>query len=94
ADGADVTAETLAAAGVIRDTQLPLKVLGDGELTRKVSVTAAKFSASARAKIEAAGGIAHEVPPKKWTRPENADRSAEKKPAKGRVKPTDSGGAS
>ena len=94
ADGAEVTAETLAAAGVIRDTQLPLKVLGEGELTRKLSVTAAKFSASARTKIEAAGGTVHEVPRKKWTRPQNSNRTTEKKPAKGRAKPTDSGGAS
>ena len=98
ADGAEVTAETLAAAGVIRDTKLPLKVLGEGEPTRKLSVTAAKFSASARTKIEAAGGTAHEVPRKKWTRPESSDRTTAKKPAKkpakGRAKPTDSGGTS
>ncbi len=94
ADGAEVTAETLAAAGVIRDTHLPLKVLGEGELTRKLSVTAAKFSASARAKIEAVGGTAHEVTRKKWTRPQRPDRTTEKKPVKGRAKPTDSGDAS
>ncbi len=94
ADGAEVTAETLATVGVIRDTHLPLKVLGEGELTRKLSVTAAKFSASARAKIEAVGGTTHEVTRKKWTRHQSSDRSTEKKPAKGRAKPTDSGGAS
>ena len=54
-DGAVVTPETLVEAGIIRDTDLPLKVLGEGELTKKLTITAARFSASARAKIEAAG---------------------------------------
>ena len=68
-DGAELNAEVLAAAGVIRDTKLPLKVLGEGDLTKKFSITAAKFSASARAKIEAAGGTVNEVQAVKWTRP-------------------------
>ena len=43
---------------MIRDTKLPLKVLGEGELTKKFTVTAAKFSAQRTQKIEAAGGTA------------------------------------
>ena len=44
--------------GVIRKMKAGLKVLGTGELTRKISVTAHMFSASAKQKIEAAGGKA------------------------------------
>ncbi|MCH2151913.1 MAG: 50S ribosomal protein L15 [Phycisphaerales bacterium] len=67
-DGADVTVEVLAHLGLVRDASLPLKVLGDGEITKKFNVTAAKLSRSAVAKIEAAGGSVTEVPLKKWTR--------------------------
>ena len=63
-----MTVATLADAGVIRDTKLPLKILGEGELTKKLNVTAAKFSASAQAKIEAVGGAVTAVPRIKWTR--------------------------
>src|SRR5215510_11447579 len=64
--GDEVTVESLAAAGVIRDARLPLKVLGEGDLTKKLNVTAAKFSASAKAKIEKAGGTATQLPDVKW----------------------------
>ncbi len=67
-DGAEVTVESLAALGIVRDTTQPLKVLGEGELTKKFTVTAAKFSASAREKIEKAGGSITEVVQKKWMR--------------------------
>ena len=67
-DGATVTAESLAESGLIRDTSLPLKVLGDGTLSRKLNITAAKFSASARTKIEEAGGTVIVVAKIKWTR--------------------------
>ena len=67
-DGAEITVEVLADFGIVRDASLPLKVLGEGELTKKLTVTAAKFSASARQKIEAAGGTVNERPRTKWTR--------------------------
>ena len=67
-DGADVTAEVLAHLGIIRDANRPLKILGDGEVTKKFNVTAAKLSASAAAKIQAAGGTVTEIPVKKWMR--------------------------
>ena len=54
----EVTAETLAAAGLIRGGEKAVKILGDGELTRAFKVTASKFSESAKAKIEKAGGQA------------------------------------
>lgn len=56
ASDASVDAEALVKAGLIKHSKLPLKVLGAGDLTKKVNVTAAKFSASARSKIEQAGG--------------------------------------
>lgn len=68
-DGAAVSAQSLAEAGIIRDAKLPLKILGEGDLTKKFDVTAEKFSRSARAKIEAAGGSVTEVAARKWTRP-------------------------
>jgi large subunit ribosomal protein L15 len=58
--GGDVTIEDLVAKGAVRDGEL-VKVLGTGEVTVKVAVTAHKFSATARDKIEAAGGSATTV---------------------------------
>jgi large subunit ribosomal protein L15 len=54
-EGGDITPETLKAAGIVHHKGL-VKVLGDGELTRKVNVSAHAFSRSAVAAIEAAGG--------------------------------------
>jgi len=54
-EGGDVVVEQLVAKGAVRDGGL-VKVLGDGEITVKVAVSAHKFSASAKDKIEAAGG--------------------------------------
>lgn len=53
--GGDVDVASLVANGAVRKNQ-PVKVLGQGEITVKVNVTANKFSASAKSKIEAAGG--------------------------------------
>lgn len=68
-NGDEVNVKTLAAAGVLRDDSLPLKVLGEGELSKKLTVTAAKFSASAKAKIEAAGGTVKVDVKSVWRRP-------------------------
>jgi large subunit ribosomal protein L15 len=54
----EVDALSLAKAGLIRSGEKTVKVLGDGEITRALKVTAAKFSESAKAKIEKAGGQA------------------------------------
>jgi large subunit ribosomal protein L15 len=56
--GADVTLDALVEKGLIKHTRIDVKILGSGELTKKLSVTAHAFSASAREKIEAAGGTA------------------------------------
>jgi large subunit ribosomal protein L15 len=70
-DGAEVTLETLVEAGVIKNTKTDVKILGNGELTKKLTVTAHRFSASAREKIEKAGGTVNalrEEPQKKTKR--------------------------
>lgn len=54
----EVNAEILAKAGLIRADQAGLKILGDGEISRAIKVTACKFSESAKAKLEKAGGQA------------------------------------
>lgn len=54
----EVNASVLAANGIIRAGEVGVKILGDGELTRALKVTAKKFSATAKAKIEKAGGQA------------------------------------
>ena len=54
--GDDVTVEALVEKGLLKNTKIDVKILGTGELSKKLSVTAHSFSASAREKIEAAGG--------------------------------------
>ena len=60
-DGDAVSMETLLEKGVIRKELNGLKVLGRGEITKKLTVKAAIFSASAKEKIEAAGGKAEVI---------------------------------
>lgn len=55
-DGAEATLEAMVEKGLIKNTRTDVKVLGQGELTKKLAVTAHSFSASAREKIEGAGG--------------------------------------
>ena len=54
--GSEVTPESLREAGVLKHLREPVKVLGNGDLTKKLTVSAHRFSESAKAKIEAAGG--------------------------------------
>jgi large subunit ribosomal protein L15 len=54
----EVNAEVLAKAGLVRGGITMLKVLGDGEISRALKVTAQKFTGSAKAKLEKAGGSA------------------------------------
>ena len=56
-----VTADTLREAGIIKKEQDGIKILGRGEIDKKLTVCAAKFTESAKAKIEAAGGKAEVV---------------------------------
>jgi large subunit ribosomal protein L15 len=59
-DGAEVTPETLRAAG-LATRKHPVKILGNGELSKKLTVRAHAFSATAREKIESAGGSAETI---------------------------------
>lgn len=60
-DGEDVTIETLIAKGVIKNPKDGVKILGNGELTKKLNVQANAFSASATEKIQALGGKAEVI---------------------------------
>lgn len=62
--GDEVTAEQLNAKGLLRGSFDVLKILGDGELSKKLTVSAHRFSAQAKAKIEQAGGQAVVLPGK------------------------------
>ena len=72
-----VTPEVLKAAGVIRGLEFPVKILGDGELTRPVTVKAHAFSKSAQAAIEGAGGTVETL--------ERDDRWAQARPRSRRL---------
>ena len=60
-DGARVDSEALKASRMIEDSTKPVKILGNGELKKKLTIVAQKFSATAREKIAAVGGSAEEV---------------------------------
>lgn len=60
-DADSVNAETLVHYGLIKNSYLPVKILGNGELKKKFEVSADAFSQSAREKIEKVGGKAYEL---------------------------------
>ena len=60
-DGAEICAQTLLDAGIISKCPYGLKVLGNGEITKKLTIKASAFSESAKEKIEAAGGKAEVI---------------------------------
>ena len=64
-EGDQVTPESLRDAGVIRSIKKPIKILADGDLGGALTVKVHRVSASARAKIEAAGGTVEELTPRK-----------------------------
>jgi large subunit ribosomal protein L15 len=57
----EITPELLSEAGIVRELKTPIKILGRGEIEIPLLVAAHKFSASARQKIEAAGGSVREI---------------------------------
>ena len=63
-DGAEVTLESMAAKDVAKGPFDEVKILGDGELTKKLIVSAHRFSKSAEEKITAAGGTVNKLAPK------------------------------
>jgi large subunit ribosomal protein L15 len=60
-DGSEVTPERMLETGLVKSLRNPVKILADGDINHPITVKANKFSSSARAKIEAAGGTAEEV---------------------------------
>jgi large subunit ribosomal protein L15 len=56
--GANVDPAALVGAGVLKHLNAPIKVLADGDITKKLNISAHRFSEAAKAKIEAAGGTA------------------------------------
>jgi large subunit ribosomal protein L15 len=74
----EVSLDTLVASGRIKDRKDGLKILGDGELSKAITVRAVKVSASAREKIEKAGGKIEliEVVPKKTPQQRKAEEKA------------------
>jgi large subunit ribosomal protein L15 len=60
-DGTEVTTDSLREAGLVKNTLDGVKILGNGTLTKKLTVKAAAFSASAKEKIEAVGGKAEVI---------------------------------
>jgi large subunit ribosomal protein L15 len=61
-DGAEVTPEALREKGLIRRGSAPVKVLGNGELSKKLTVAAHAFTGTARSKVESGGGTVRDLP--------------------------------
>jgi large subunit ribosomal protein L15 len=75
-EGTEVTAELLKEKGILRNTRKPVKILASGELTKKLSVTAHRFSLAAKEKIEAAGGSVVELTERKQKKRDRAQAPA------------------
>jgi large subunit ribosomal protein L15 len=83
--GAEVTPEALVSAGILKNTKIDVKILGNGELTKKLTVAAHGFSASAREKIEAAGGTVSFLRGDPAEQPKVRSRKNRNKPARARA---------
>ena len=75
-DGAEVTPESLVERGLIKNTKTDVKILGDGEISKKLTVRVHRISASAREKIEAAGGTVELLREPKVKKARSASRVA------------------
>src|SRR5215217_3897206 len=88
--GAEVTLESLLAKGLIRNTRIDVKLLGQGELKKSLSITVHAASASAREKVEAAGGSRLRPPPRlrpSPRRPRSGSRSRQRPRRRARCSP-------
>ena len=79
-DGDEATLEAMVEKGLIKNTRTDVKVLGQGELTKKLAVTAHSFSASAREKIEHAGGSVTALRPPREAKKRRRKASAAEEP--------------
>ena len=77
--GAEVTPDALVTVGLIKNTKTDIKILGSGELTKSLSVSAHGFSKTAKEKIEAAGGTVS------WLRGEPVEKKPKRSKAKAPV---------
>jgi large subunit ribosomal protein L15 len=91
-DGATVDAAALIEAGLVPDERQPVKVLGDGNLTKKLTVQAGWFSKSAHQKIAAAGGAAQNVKGEAFEFPKPKKKFVPKEKAEKAVKTEKAGG--
>jgi large subunit ribosomal protein L15 len=80
-EGADVTPELLKEKGILRSTRMPVKILASGELTKKLTVTAHRFSMAAKEKIESAGGTVIETSERKVKKVRKVKDKSAAKPA-------------
>jgi large subunit ribosomal protein L15 len=87
--GAEVTPDVLKEKGLIRSLRIDVKVLGEGTLTKTLSVTAHRFSQAAREKIEAAGGTAVALREPSEAKSRKARKIAAAKRAAGIVTPAE-----
>jgi large subunit ribosomal protein L15 len=85
ADGDTVNVELLVEKGLVKNTRADVKILGFGDLNKKLSVTAHAFSESAREKITAAGGSATAL--REPADPRKKKRTKKAKPAEGAAEP-------
>ncbi len=81
-EGSEVTPELLRERRIVRSLREPIKVLGTGEIDRALTVTAPRFSASAKTKIEAAGGTVIETAPRVIKDPATSKKKYGKKKKK------------
>ena len=79
--GAEVTIDALVEKGLIRNTRTDVKLLGQGELTKKLSITVHAASATAREKVEGAGGTLTLLREPMVRRPKRKPESARTEPA-------------
>jgi large subunit ribosomal protein L15 len=82
-DGAEVTPESLVEQGLLKNTKTDVKLLGNGELKKKLTVRVHAISATAREKVEAAGGtvsLLREPKPKKPKRAKSAPAAQAEEP--------------
>jgi len=82
ADGTIVDATALIEKGLVPDTRQPVKVLGDGELSRKLTVVAGWYSKSAHAKITGAGGTAQNLKGEAFEFPKPKKKFVPREPVK------------
>lgn len=82
-DGAEVTPDTLRTAGILKHLNDPVKILGEGEITKKLTVSAHRFSGVAREKIEKAGGTVVLLGPQPEAPPAEETKKASRKSRKG-----------